>query len=48
MGTKRWIPPERLPALGEWDGPVHGELGVLAVDELEDRVQCHVCGRRPQ
>jgi len=22
----------------------HGELGVLAYDELADRIQCHVCG----
>ena len=33
---------EGLPGLGEWDGPIHGELGVLAVEG--DRVQCHVCG----
>ena len=46
MSTKRKIAPEQLPALGEWDGPVHGELGVLAVDE-NDQAQCHVCGQRP-
>lgn len=33
---------EGLPPLGEWDGPIHGELGVLAVEG--DRVQCHACG----
>ena len=26
------------------DGHLHGELGVLAYDELEDRIQCHACG----
>lgn len=35
------LPP--LPGLGEWDGPIHGQLGVLATDE--DRVVCHICGR---
>ena len=33
-----------LPALGEWDGPVHGELGVLVVEPDGDRVQCHARG----
>jgi transposase len=32
-----------LPALGEWDGPVYGELGVLATDGT--RLECHACGR---
>jgi hypothetical protein len=31
------------PALGEWDGPVYGELGVLATDGT--RLECHACGR---
>ena len=31
-----------LPALGEWDGPVYGELGVLATDGT--RLECHACG----
>jgi len=25
--------------------PLHGEIGVLAYDEVADRIQCHVCGR---
>jgi hypothetical protein len=28
--------------LGEWDGPIYGELGVLASDG--DTIQCHCCG----
>lgn len=35
----------QLPELGEWDGPIHGELGVLAVEPDGSRVQCHACGR---
>jgi hypothetical protein len=35
---------EQLPELGDWDGPLFGELGVLAADE-DGRVQCHVCGK---
>jgi hypothetical protein len=30
-----------LPALGEWDGPLYGELGVLNTDGT--RVECHLC-----
>lgn len=40
--ARRCLPRDRLPALGEWDGPIFGELGALAVDG--DRVQCHACG----
>ena len=30
----------------EWDdGILHGSLGVLAYDEVEDRMQCHACGQ---
>src|SRR2546423_1157742 len=25
--------------------PMHGEIGVLAYDEVADRIQCHVCGK---
>src|SRR5207302_8171067 len=25
--------------------PLHGEIGVLAYDEVADRIQCHVCGK---
>ena len=32
-----------LPGLGEWDGPIHGELGRLHDDG--QRVACHACGR---
>jgi len=35
--------PKQLPQLGEWDGPIHGVLGVLETDE--ERVRCHACGR---
>jgi len=35
-------PGYRLPELGEWDGPVHGSLGVLA--SVGAKVQCHICG----
>jgi hypothetical protein len=35
----------REPSPGDAeDGPVSERLGVLAVDELEDKVQCHRCG----
>jgi len=33
-----------LPPLGDWEGPIYGELGVLAVDEDGQQVQCHICG----
>jgi hypothetical protein len=46
MGRNRRIPFDQLPKLGDWDGPIHGQLGVLATDG--DKVECHVCGRRPQ
>lgn len=35
-------PDYRLPELGDWDGPVYGELGVLAGDG--GQVECHCCG----
>jgi predicted transcriptional regulator len=35
-------PDYQLPELGDWDGPFHGELGVLL--EEEGKVQCHTCG----
>ena len=43
-----WHMPSRAvedqpPVVGDWPGPIHGELGVLAGDG--QRVQCHVCGR---
>ncbi len=31
-----------LPALGDWNGPIHGALGVLETDG--ERVCCHACG----
>lgn len=34
--------PAKAVKLGEWDGPIYGELGVLDVDG--NRVQCHCCG----
>ena len=36
-------PAENLPALGDWSGPIYGELGVLESDG--ERVRCHICGR---
>lgn len=33
---------EALPALGDWDGPIYGELGVLDTDE--GRVCCPALG----
>ena len=41
MGRGR-IPPDQLPRLGDWDGPIFGQLGVLATDGT--RVECHLCG----
>lgn len=35
-------PDYRLPELGDWDGPVYGEFGILADDG--DKAQCHCCG----
>jgi hypothetical protein len=44
--ARRTLPLDQLPELGDWDGPVFGELGVLAEDGV--LLQCHACGRRPQ
>jgi hypothetical protein len=43
MARRRRIPLDQLPELGQWDGPIYGELGVLAVDLDDSRVQCHAC-----
>jgi hypothetical protein len=40
---RRDNPLYKLPDLGNWDGPIYGELGVL-VDDGE-RVECHACGQ---
>jgi predicted transcriptional regulator len=40
---RRDLPDYQLPELGDWDGPVYGELGVLL--EEDERVQCHACGK---
>ena len=32
------------PLAGPREHALHGELGVLAYDELADRIQCHACG----
>jgi hypothetical protein len=45
MAHGGWIPPGELPQLGDWDGPIYGELGVLAEDPDGRRVVCHACGR---
>src|SRR2546430_4055715 len=42
--ARRRLPPDPS-APDEWDGPVHGEPGVLAVEPDGGRVQCHACGR---
>src|SRR5689334_1628762 len=39
---RRDNPNYRLPELGEWDGPIYGELGVLNDDG--EKVECHCCG----
>jgi hypothetical protein len=39
---RRDNPDYKLPGLGEWDGPIYGELGVLNDDG--ERVECHFCG----
>jgi hypothetical protein len=41
---RRDHPDYQLPDLGEWDGPIHGQLGVLSVDE-DGRLVCHACSR---
>ncbi len=33
----------QLPGLGEWDGPIYGELGMFTTDG--DKAECHACGR---
>lgn len=33
------------PQLGDWDGPIHGELGVLVADDDGNRLLCHACGQ---
>lgn len=40
---KRDLPGYHLPALGDWDGPVFGRLGVLQTDG--EKVECHCCGK---
>ena len=42
---RRDDPGWRRPQLGDWDGHVYGELGVLAVDEDGQRLMCHACGQ---
>lgn len=39
---RRDNPDYKLPELGEWDGPIYGELGVLNDDG--EKVECHCCG----
>lgn len=39
---RRDNPDYKLPELGEWDGPIYGELGVLNDDG--ERLECHACG----
>jgi hypothetical protein len=39
---KRDRPDYRLPDEGEWDGPIYGQIGVLAGNG--DELECHACG----
>lgn len=39
---RRDNPDYKLPELGEWNGPIYGELGVLVDDG--QKVECHCCG----
>jgi hypothetical protein len=36
------VPDYRLPSIGEWEGPIYGELGKLSGSD--DLVECHACG----
>ena len=36
-------PGDQLPELGDWDGPIYGELGILTVDG-DGRVCRHIYG----
>jgi hypothetical protein len=36
-------PDYQLPTLGEWAGPIYGDLGVLNDDG--DKAECHCCGK---
>lgn len=36
-------PHYRLPAEGDWDGPIYGTIGML--DRSGDTLECHACGR---
>ena len=38
----RHIPRDQLPGLGDWPGPVFGELGVL--ESSDEGIRCHICG----
>lgn len=40
---RRDNPDYKLPELGEWDGPIYGELGVLNTNA--DKTECHFCGQ---
>lgn len=40
---RRDHPGYHLPELGDWNGPIYGELGVLEDDGIQ--VICHCCGR---
>lgn len=39
---RRDNPDYRLPNVGDWDGPVYGEIGVANV--VGDTMECHACG----
>jgi hypothetical protein len=40
----RVTPMESPPYPEAWDGPIYGDLGVLAAEPDGKRVQCHACG----
>lgn len=35
-------PGYRLPTLGDWDGPIYGQLGQREI--IGDTITCHICG----
>jgi hypothetical protein len=42
---RRDNPNWRRPQLGDWDGAIYGELGVLTAEEDGERLVCHACGQ---
>ena len=42
---RRDDPSWRRPQMGDWDGFIYGELGVLVAEEDGNRLVCHACGQ---